>query len=149
MASSNETTPDEYLASLPAERREIVSAVRAVILQHLPEGYVETVNWGMLSFEIPLSRFPATRNKQPLSYMALAANKTGYSLHMMNCEAAPHLLDDVKAWHDMEGKRFDMGKGCYRFKRLDDIPLHLIGAIVASTSVETMIATAKQGWKLD
>jgi len=149
MATSKEISPDEYLASLTAERREVVSAVRTVILEHLPEGYVETVNWGMLSFEIPLSRFAATRNKQPLSYMALAANKTGYSLHMMNCDAAPHLLDDVKAWHDKERKRFDMGKGCYRFRRLEDIPLHLIGAIVASTSVETMIATAQQAWKLD
>jgi uncharacterized protein YdhG (YjbR/CyaY superfamily) len=149
MAPSKDSTPEQYIAGLPSDRRDVVSAVRAVILEHLPEGYVETINWGMLSYEIPLGRFSATRNKQPLSYLALAANKTGFSLHMMHADSVPLLLDDVKAWHKKEGKRFDMGKGCYRFKRLDDIPLHLIGSVVAATSVDTLITMAKQASKLE
>jgi hypothetical protein len=75
MVSSKETTPAAYLASLPADRRKVIAAVRAVIKKHLPAGFVETMNWGMLAYEVPLKRYPDTYNKQPLLYLALAAQK--------------------------------------------------------------------------
>ena len=75
MVSGKETTPTEYLASLPPERRAVIANVRAVVRKHLPKGYVETMNGEMLSYEIPLRVFPDTYNKQPLMYMALAAQK--------------------------------------------------------------------------
>lgn len=62
MVRSKETTPAEYLASLPPERREVIAALRTLILKRLPKGYVESMNWGMLSYEIPLSRYPDTYN---------------------------------------------------------------------------------------
>ena len=79
MVSSKETTPAAYLASLPPEHRKVIAAVRAVVKKRLPKGYVETMNWGMLSYEIPLSRYPDTYNKQPLMYIALAARKNQIS----------------------------------------------------------------------
>ena len=140
MVSSKETTPAAYLASLLPERRKVVAAVRAVIRKHLPKGYVETMNWGMLSYEIPLSRYPITYNKQPLAYAALAAQKNNYSVYLMNVgdgSAGHRRLVEAYA---AAGRRLDMGKCCLRFKTVEELPLDIIGEIVASTSVESMIA---------
>ena len=144
MVSSKETTPAAYLESLPADRRKVIAAVRAVIRKHLPKGYVETMNWGMLSYEIPLSRYPDTYNKQPLSYVAVAAQKHNYALYLMNVEAVPGWLDELKAWYAEQGKRLDMGKCCLRFKRLEDVPLDLVGTLVAATSVDERIANEER-----
>src|SRR4051812_10225041 len=138
MVSSKETTPAAYLASLPAERRKVIAAVRAIIRKHLPKGYVETMNWGMLAYEVPLTRFPDTYNKQPLMYLALAAKKNNYALYMHGL-ADKTLIDRLAAAYKANGRKFDMGKGCLRFKSIDELPLDIIGEIVASPPVERRI----------
>ena len=141
MVSSKETTPAAYLASLPPERRKVIAAVRNVVKTHLPKGYVETMNWGMLAYEIPLSRYPNTYNKQPLMYVALAAQKNNYALYLTNVYADDALKEKLVAAYKAAGKRLDMGKSCLRFKALEDLPLEVIGEIVAATPVERRIAT--------
>ena len=83
MVQSRAKTVSEYLAGLPPERCGVVEQVRDVILRHLPDGYVETMNWGMISYEIPLERYPDTYNKKPLSYAALAAQKRHYAVYLV------------------------------------------------------------------
>jgi uncharacterized protein YdhG (YjbR/CyaY superfamily) len=139
MVSSKETTPDAYLASLPPERRNVVAAVRAVVKKRLPEGYVETMNWGMLSYEVPLSRYPDTYNSQPLSYVALAAQKNDYALYLMNVQGNEALMDRLVSAYAALGRKLVMGKSCLRFKTLEELPLDVIGDLVASTSVEQRI----------
>ena len=58
----------DYIASLPPERQAAMQEVRKVILENLPEGYQETMDWGMISYEVPLEVYPDTYNKKPLSY---------------------------------------------------------------------------------
>ena len=140
MASSKAKTVDEYLAELPEERRAVVSAVRDLVNRHVPEGYVETMSWGMVCWEIPLSRYPTTYNKQPLSYVALAAQKQYYALYLTTCHE--NSAQDVvlrNAYADA-GKRLDMGKSCLRFKALDDLLPDVIGGVIASTPVDAYIA---------
>lgn len=139
MVSSKAITPAAYLASLPPDRRKVIAAVRAVIKKHLPPGYVETMNWGMLSFEIPLSRYPDTHNEQPLMYVALAAQKNNYALYLTGTTSDPALMAKLHAAFAAIGKKLDMGKSCLRFKSLEDLPLDVIGDIVASTAVERRI----------
>lgn len=139
MVSSKATTPAAYLASLPPERRKVVAAVRAVVKRRLPKGYVESMNWGMLSYEIPLSRHPDTYNKQPLMYLALAAQKNNYALYMTSVSGDKALMSKLAAAYKAAGKKLDMEKSCLRFKALEDLPLDVIGDIVASTSVERRI----------
>ena len=139
MVSSKETTPAAYLASLPDDRRKVIAAVRAVVKKRLPKGYVETMNWGMLSYEIPLSRYPDTYNKQPLMYLALAAQKNNYALYMTSVSGDKALMSKLAAAYKAAGKKLDMEKSCLRFKALEDLPLDVIGDIVASTSVERRI----------
>ncbi len=140
MVSSKETTPAAYLAGLPPERRAVIAAVRKVVRQHLPDGYVETMNWGMLSYEIPLSRYSVTYSKQPLSYIGLAAQKNNFALYLMSVHGDKRLHDKLVASYDAAGRKLDMGKCCLRFKRIEELPLDIIGEIVAATPVETMIA---------
>lgn len=140
MASSSATTVDDYLAGLPAERAAVVATMRDFVNTHLPQGYVETMAFGMIGWGIPLSRYPDTYNLQPLGYVALAAQKNGYSLYLMGVYADGEQARALRAAATAEGKKLDMGKSCLRFKRPQDLPLQAIGKLIASMSVEDYIA---------
>ena len=139
MAQSSARTVDEYLASLPDEDRAVVSAVRKVVKKHLPEGYTESVANGMIGYGIPLSRYPDTYNKQPLSYIALARQKNHYALYLMCAYMDPAQMRMLEEGFRAAGRKLDMGKSCLRFKRLEDLPLDVIGEVVAATPVDRYI----------
>jgi Domain of unknown function (DU1801) len=145
MVSSKETTPSAYLASLPAERRKVVAAVRAVIRKNLPPGYVESMSWGMLAYEIPLARYPETYNGKPLMYLALAAQKNNFALYLTCASTNAPLMAKLAAAYRAQGRKLDMGKACLRFKTLEELPLDVISEIVASTSVDERIAATEEG----
>jgi hypothetical protein len=83
MVKSEAATPEKYLSELPPERREAVSAVRAVILDNLPEGFQEGMQYGMISYHVPLDRHQETYNGQPLSVATLALQKNYMSLYLL------------------------------------------------------------------
>lgn len=139
MASSKATTVAAYLKRLPADRRKVVSAVRDVVVKHLPKGYRESVNWGHIAYEIPLETLPKTYNGQPLLYVGLAAQKNHYALYLMGAYADSKKGKQLESEFKKRGKKLDMGKSCLRFKSLDDLPLDVIADVVASTPVDEMI----------
>jgi uncharacterized protein YdhG (YjbR/CyaY superfamily) len=141
-AKSASTVPD-YLAQLPEDRREVVEQVRAMVLKNLPKGYRETFAWGMISYEIPLERYPDTYNKKPLCYVALAAQKNYYALYLMGAYAKPGQPEALAKAFAAAGKKLDMGKSCLRFKKVDDLPLDAIGRIIADVPPEEMIEFAR------
>ena len=144
MVSTSTTTPTDYLASLPPDRREIISVVRDLILQYLPEGYQETVNWGMLSYEVPLKTYPDTYNKKPLNYIGLAAQKNYNSLYLMSVYQDPADYQELMDGFAAMGAKPDMGKSCIRFKKLDQIPLETISRLIAKTSVRDFVETTRK-----
>jgi uncharacterized protein YdhG (YjbR/CyaY superfamily) len=140
MVSSTATTVGDYLAALPPERRKVVRSVRSFIRKHIPPGYRESMGFGMITYQVPHSRYPDTYNKQPLMYVALAAQKHNYSLYL-TCA----YMDEARARRLREafrraGKRIDMGKSCIRFMSLDDLDLDAIAAEIASTPPDQFIA---------
>ena len=139
MAQSKAETVDEYLDELAPDRREAVETVRQVILDSLPEGYEEMMQYGMIGYAIPLERYPVTYNGQPLGYVALASQKNYMSLYLMNIYGDPEAEKWFTESYKATGKRLDMGKSCVRFKSLDDLPLDLIGEAVARTLVSDFI----------
>ncbi|HEX2187988.1 MAG TPA: DUF1801 domain-containing protein [Longimicrobiaceae bacterium] len=140
MARSSAATVEEYLAELPEPRRAVVSAVRDVVVRNLPEGYRETMSWGMICWELPLERYPDTYNGQPLAYAALAAQKSHFALYL-NCVYQQPGGDAALAEEFRRaGKRLDMGKSCVRFRRLDDLPLEVVGRVVAATPPDEFVA---------
>jgi hypothetical protein len=138
MPRSSAATVDEYLAELPEDRRAVVSAVRGVVVANLPDGYRETMAWGTITYCVPLERYPDTYNKQPLAYAALAAQKNYYAVYL-----TAYMDPEQEAWLRREfaeaGKKLDMGKSCVRFRKLDDLPLDVIGRAIAATPPERFI----------
>ncbi len=140
MAKSAATTVEEYLAELTTERRAVIEQVRQVILDNLPPGYQESMNWGMISYEVPLERYPKTYNKKPLGYLALAAQKNFYTLYLMAAYAGSMQEGWLKEQFAATGKKLDMGKSCLHFRTLDDLPMDVIAEAVAMVGVEDFIA---------
>lgn len=136
---SKAKTVMQYLEELPPNRREAISALRNLILENLPRGYEETMNWGCISYEIPLETYPDTYNGQPLFYVALASQKRHMAVYMHGVYSDPKQLKILKdAFKDMNVKP-NMGKSCIRFKKLEKLPLETIGKLIAETSVEDYI----------
>ena len=132
-------TVSEYLSSLPPDERADIRKVRAVIRKNLPKGYQESVQWGMICYTIPLSRYSGTYNGQALCYAALAAQKHYHSVYLMNVYGDRDVEKWFRARYKATGKRPDMGKSCVRFRHADDLPLDLIGEAIARTSVNDYI----------
>ncbi|MCU0265999.1 MAG: DUF1801 domain-containing protein [Actinomycetia bacterium] len=137
---SSAATPEEYLAELAPERRAVVAAVRDVVRRSLPDGYEEGMGWGMITWSVPLSRYPHTYNGQPLAYVSLAAQQRHYSLYLMGVYADSEAERDFRHRWEATGRRLDMGKSCLRFRRLADLDLDLLGELVASTPVDAFVA---------
>jgi hypothetical protein len=133
---SSASSVEGYLRKLPEERRIVVAAVREVIRENIPAGYREGVNWGAITWEVPLSRYPDTYNGQPLCYVALAAQKNHFAIYMMGVYQDPAQAQWLKDEFQKAGKKLDMGKSCVRFRKLDDLPLGVIGKVVASVKLK-------------
>jgi hypothetical protein len=146
---SSATTVQGYLDELPEDRRMVVEAVREMVLHNLPEGYREAMRWGMISYEVPLERYPDTYNGQPLTYAALAAQKNNFALYL-SVYQDPEQEARLREGFRKAGKRLDMGKACLRFRKLDDLPMNVVAEAVAATPVDAFIrqheaARARQG----
>jgi hypothetical protein len=137
---SDAATVEEYLAELPDDRRDALSAVRDVIIANLPDGYEEAMAWGMISYEVPLATHPDTYNGKPLVYAGLAAQKHHLALYLMNVYSSPALERRLREGFAEVGLVPDLGKSCLRFQRLDQLPLDVIGELIAATPVDDFIA---------
>jgi hypothetical protein len=133
-------TVAQYLKSVSAEQRRVLSAVRDVVNDNLPAGYEERlVNGKFISWDVPLSRLPDTYNKQPLAFVSLAAQKNYYALYLMCAYGIDETGKAFREAYRKSGKKLDMGKACVRFKTLDDLPLDVIGSTVASVPLEKWV----------
>lgn len=139
MVRSAAATVEEYLNELAPDRHKQMDAVRQVILENLPDGYQEAMNWGMISWEIPLVRYPDTYNRRPLMYAALASQKNYMSLYLMCVYVHDGRRADFERRFKASGKKLDMGKSCVRFQSAEDLPMDLIAETIASTSVDEYI----------
>jgi hypothetical protein len=139
MAHSAAQTVTEYLGELPPDRRDAISAVRKVILSNLPKGYEEGMQYGMIGYFIPLSTYPETYNGQALGIAALVSQKNYMSLYLMAVYGNPAIEEWFTRRFKESGKKLDMGKSCVRFKKLDDLPLDLIGETIAKVPVDEYI----------
>jgi Domain of unknown function (DU1801) len=140
MVSSKAATPDAYVAELPPERAALVSRLRDLVNAHIPPGYEERMSWGMIGWEVPLSRYPGTYNKQPLVFAGLAAQKNHAALYLNCVYASAERTERLKAAWAAAGKTLDMGKSCLRFKRPEDVAEDALAEAIAAVPVDTFIA---------
>jgi len=141
---SNATTVAAYLAEQPTDRRAALEAVRQTILANLPSGYEEAMNWGMITYQVPLARYSDTYNGQPLAYAGLASQKNHMAVYLIGLYADEAARERFEAAYRATGKRYDVGKSCVRFRKLDDLPLALIGESIASLSVDEFVARVEK-----
>jgi hypothetical protein len=134
------TTVEQYLASLPADRRAALEQVRRTVNANLPAGYEEGIEFGMICWYVPLSRYPDTYNKRPLGIAALASQKQYMALYLNGVYGDPKLASWFAKAFAAAGKKLDMGKSCVRFKSIDALPLDVIGETIAKVPVDTYIA---------
>lgn len=136
-------TVKEYLASLPEDRRRAIQAVRDVILENLGDGYEEGMAYGMIGYSVPHRVYPPGYHcnpAQPLPFASLASQKNHMALYLMCIYGSPeHEAWFREAWAKT-GKKLDMGKSCVRFKKLEDIPLEVIGQAIKRVPVKKFIA---------
>jgi len=137
---SDAKTIEEYLQQLSPDRRQAIERVRAVILENLPHGYEEAMNWGMITYQVPLSVKPDTYNKKPLMYAALASQKNHMAVYLSGIYSNKDTSAEFEQAYRATGKRYDVGKSCVRFRKLDDLPLDLIGKAIAQTPVQDFVA---------
>jgi Domain of unknown function (DU1801) len=140
MVTSTATTPEEYLASLPEDRREAVSAVRDVVNRNLPPGYVEGMSYGMIAWWVPLETFPDTYNGEPLGLAGIASQKNYMSLYLMTVYGSVKEEAWFQERYAESGKKLNMGKSCLRFRHLDEVALDVIGQTIARASLERTLA---------
>ena len=144
--TSKAASVEEYLAQIPEERRSELNKVREVILKNLPEGYAECVQYGMLGYVVPHSIYPAGYHcdpKQALQYAALGNQKNYMSLYLMSVYGDMATREWFEKAYAESGKKLDMGKACVRFKKADDLPLDVIGQLIARVPVEKYVASVE------
>jgi hypothetical protein len=118
-----------------------------MIRRNLPAGYEEAMGYGMITYSIPLSRYPETYNGQPLLYVALAAQKNNYAVYLTGSYGDPGRAAKLKAGFKAAGKKLDAGKSCIRFKKIEDLPLEVIGEAIADIPADELIARYEKSRK--
>ena len=130
---SKASTPEEYIRSLPADRKGAVTELRKVIKKNLPKGFKEVMQYGMLGYVVPHSLYPAgyhCKPEDPLPFMCLASQKNFVAVYHMGVYADKALLKWFTSAHAKHSKKkLDMGKSCMRYKKTEDIPYKLIGEL--------------------
>ena len=136
-------TVEAYINQLPKDRKEIVSKIREIIAENLPDGFSETISYGMIGYVVPHSIYPGGYHvdpKLPLPFINLASQKNYIALYHSGVYADSELLDwFVGEFPKHTERKLDMGKSCIRFKYMDDIPYELIGELVRKMSVEQWV----------
>ena len=136
-------TPDEYLEKIPEDRKEPMEKLRQVILENLPDGFKETINYGMIGYVVPHSIYPDGYHcapELPLPFMSIASQKNFIGLYHMGIYANEELLQwFVDEYAKQVPTKLDMGKSCIRFKKPEQIPYALIGELSSKVSVNDWI----------
>jgi hypothetical protein len=136
---SSSSTPQEYVASLPEDRKIAIEKLRKTIISNLPEGFHEEMSYGMLGYVVPHSLYPNGYHcnpKLPLPFMNIASQKNFIALYHMGIYLDSELFDwFVSEYSKVAKTKIDMGKSCIRFKKMDEIPYNLIGELANKMSV--------------
>lgn len=143
--TSDAKNPEDYINSLPEDRKIYIEKLRNVILKNLPKGFQEGMGYGMIGYSVPHSIYPKgyhCKPTDPLPFMGMASQKNSINFYHMGIYANKELYDwFVAEYPRYSTRKLDMGKSCIRFKKFEEIPFDLIGELVTKISVEDWIAT--------
>lgn len=148
---STAKSPQDYIDSLPEDRKIVINKLRNVILKNIPNGFEEVMSYGMLGYVVPHSIYPNGYHcdpKLPLPFIGFASQKNFVAVYHMGVYANPKLLEWFVTEYPKHAKyKLDMGKSCIRFKKMDDIPYDLIGELVTKMTVQDWISCYESNFK--
>ena len=140
--TSEATTVAEYLEGLPLDRRDAISAVLETVRNNLPPGYEEGMQYGHIGFYVPHSRYPAGYHcdpKQPLPAVGIASQKNHMAVYLFCVYGNADVKERFVAAYKATGKKLDMGAGCVRFQKLDQLPLDVLADTLKTITVDRFI----------
>jgi uncharacterized protein YdhG (YjbR/CyaY superfamily) len=108
---STAATVDEYLETVPPERREALTRLRELCLREL-KGYKESMAYGMPSY-----------SKDGSIDVCFASQKNYISFYALN-DVVDRYRDQLK----------DVGKGCIRYRRPDQIDFKIVEKLLEETA---------------
>ena len=141
--TSKVATVQEYLDGLPDDRKAAIETVRAEILKNLPKGYEEGMQYGMIGYFVPHSIYPAGYHcdkKQPLPFVHIASQKNHMAVYLFCMYGDAAMKAEFLKEYGATGKKMDMGGSCVRFKKIENLPVELIGKLVGRIPVDSFIA---------
>lgn len=144
-------SPEDYIDQVPNERQEILKKLRKTILDNLPKGFEEGMQYGMIGYFVPHSIYPEGYHcdpKIPLPFMNIASQKNFVAVYHMGIYTKAELMDwFVSEFPKHSSKKLDMGKSCIRFKNMNDIPYDLIGELASKLTSEEWISLYENAYK--
>jgi hypothetical protein len=138
------TTVEEYIENVPKQWRSLIAQLRVKLQSHVHDGFVETLRWGMINYEVPLEVSGPTYNGQPLGLVALAAQKHHISLYLTAIYADPERRERLERAFSEKNLKPNMGKSCVRFKKIEDIPIDDILTMISEISVEMFLSLVQK-----
>ncbi|HTF02839.1 MAG TPA: DUF1801 domain-containing protein [Bacteroidia bacterium] len=148
---SQATTPEQYLAELPEDRRQAINKLRNEIIKNLPSGFQERMGYGMMGYAVPHSVYPAGYHcdpKLPLPFAGIASQKNFIAFYHMGIYADPKLLKwFVTEYPKHTDAKLDMGKSCIRFTKPEKIPFRLFGELMSKMTVKAWIGLYEKNFK--
>jgi Domain of unknown function (DU1801) len=145
--ASKATTVQAYLDELPEDRREALAQVRKTILKNLPQGYEEGIQWGDIGYFVPYSIYPDgydSKPKERLQYIGLANQKNNMMIRLFCMYTNPEVRADFEEEYRASGKKLDMGGGCLRFTKVENLALEVVAKLVAQLPVDKFVASYDQ-----
>lgn len=137
-------TTSDYITQLPADRKIVVQQMLEIFRTYLPEGFEETINYGMIGFVVPKSIYPKGYHcdpKLPLPFIAIAAQKHFTALYHMGVYANPDMYEwFTHEYQQLQLGKLDMGKSCIRFKKAEKVPWKLLEKLAGKMTVEDWIS---------
>jgi hypothetical protein len=147
---SKAATVEQYLAELPPDRREAISTIRETILANLDEGFQETMQYGMIGYSVPHSIYPAGYHcdpRQPLPFAGIGNQKNHIGIYLFCIYGSDGESTRFQEDWKKSGKRLDMGKGCVRVRKLEDVPLDVLGATIKRAKLKDFIEVYEAAFK--
>lgn len=148
---SKAKTVEEYLLQLPEERKVAMNELRNTLKKNLPKGFEEAMNYGMIGYVVPHSKYPQGYHctpELPLPFISIASQKNFIALYHMGLYADKKLLDWFVSEYPKHSKtKLDMGKSCIRFKKPEQIPFKLIAELATKMTVDKWVEVYEKGLK--
>lgn len=140
---SKATTVKEYIDEVPEDRKPYFKKLRAIIKKNLPKGFKEQMSYGMIGYVVPHKLYPDgyhCKPELPLPFANIASQKNFVAVYHSGIYADPKLMKwFTKEFPKHSDRKLDMGKSCIRFKKVEEIPLELIGELMTKMTVEDWV----------